>query len=887
MANEQIALSFNQGITNVPSDATCDDNELEESLGMVFEDGEHRPIQKPTSYMTVGSDLNGLQIVYVHKTASVTNYIGIDGSGNIKAGIRSSGGAFSAYTDNLLTGVQAEKLKVTSIGKTLVIASNLGLKYFIWKTNKYEGFGGIPDMDCSAFMFQPGYTILGDMDCVSNSGVGNGIINDIDYENGVVIENDAQEQYNDFIVGLYTKNELAICRKKAFTRPFFVRFALELYDGTYHYISNPILLFPSITRNSYLIKNWTGGGEDLYHYTLYTFYAHLYVNQLTDYSEFSDIVKDVVVFASEGVGIYDLTVDQIHFGNRPYYTTDADGWITIDFTKKGGSSFEVWNHDYIAASLNWLSPTENLHSIHYYYMALFNEKRCGVLAQREERDIVNDLKSTSIFYKLCSLGLKPVKSMDVAEKIGTHTLENLTTQDRLTNDDYYSRCKLDANFIYAYNSRLNIADAKRGFFGGFGNFMPYDDATLKTYDIYVTIRTDQGDIVVHRDVQTYQFMGYYFYYPDPRAKNVVIMQGSTKVLDAELTEHTGLNGAYYLAGLPKIVEDTSIQGASIPTPVMPTPDTSAGGSTAVTANPSERLENYIITSEADNPFVFKAAGYYRVGTGRIIGMSSITQALSQGQFGQYPLIVFSESGIWALSVASTGYYSAVHPMSRDVCNNANAIIQTDGAVFFTSEKGLMVVVSNEVACVSEQLRGKTAIGMNFHDFLKGAEIGYDYRDGLLWIGRDDSKTFWIYNFKSKTFSHYEMADAPQSLNFVNNYPDFLMQIGRTLHSFMGRPDCNLDETEYAGTIITRPMKLDNALALKSIRQIRNVSYMDGSLTYRLFASNDLKNWAELTSLRSMPWKYYKIRFDFTKMKATDRFAGTVIITQERRTNKLR
>lgn len=36
MANEHIALSFNQGITNVPSDATCDDNELEESLGMSY-----------------------------------------------------------------------------------------------------------------------------------------------------------------------------------------------------------------------------------------------------------------------------------------------------------------------------------------------------------------------------------------------------------------------------------------------------------------------------------------------------------------------------------------------------------------------------------------------------------------------------------------------------------------------------------------------------------------------------------------------------------------------------------------------------------------------------------------------------------------------------------
>ena len=861
MANEQIALSFNQGITNVPSDATCDDNELEESLGMVFEDGEHRPIQKPVGYMDVSGN-NGLQIVYVHKTATATNYIGINTSMQVKAGYRDNNGNFVAYSGNLLTTVQASSLKVTSIGKTLVISSNLGLKYFIWKADHYDSFGGIPDMQCSAHIF----AIMGGS-VVQNSGVGNGIINDVDYEKGVVIENDAQQEYNDFVVGLYTKNEKAVAQQKGFTRPFFVRFALELYDGTYHYISNPILLFPSVRRNSFLYKNWTGGGEDMYHYTMLTYYGNLYVSQLTDYTEFSDLVKDVVVFASAGVGIYDLTVDQIHYGNRPYYTYTEDGYYVIDFTKKGGETFQTWNHDYIAG------VTANTYT---QWMAMMFEKRCGVLAERVESEIIKDIESTSVFYKLASLGLKPVNDIDIATKIDTHTLENLTTQDQLKEDDYHSRCKLDAEFLFAYNSRLNIANAKRGFYDGFDFFMPYDSstATPMNFDVYVTIRTDQGNVVVHRSMQTVQHQGYYFFYPDSRATNVVIMQGRTKILDAQLKEHPGLNGAYYFAGLPG--------------ETMPTRDLSGGGSTNVTSNPSERLENYIITSEADNPFVFKAAGYYRVGTGKIIGMSSITHALSQGQFGQYPLIVFSESGIWALSVASTGYYSAVHPMSRDVCNNPKAIIQTDGAVFFTSDKGLMVVVAKEVACVSEQLRGKATSGsLNFHDFLKGAEIGYDYRDGLLWIGRDDSKTFWIYNFKSKTFSHYEMASAPASLSFVNNYPDYLMQIGNTLHSFTERPDSNLDANKYVGTIITRPMKFDNAMALKSIRQIKNVSFMDGTLSFRLYASNDLKNWAQLTSLRSMPWKYYKLRFDFKDMKATDRFAGTVIVTQERRTNKLR
>jgi hypothetical protein len=63
--------------------------------------------------------------------------------------------------------------------------------------------------------------------------------------------------------------------------------------------------------------------------------------------------------------------------------------------------------------------------------------------------------------------------------------------------------------------------------------------------------------------------------------------------------------------------------------------------------------------------------------------------------------------------------------------------------------------------------------------------------------------------------------------------------------------------------------------------------MEGSMTLRIFASNNLNDWAELHSLRGLPWKYYRFRYDMSDMKATDRFGGSVLITQERRTNKLR
>jgi hypothetical protein len=431
--------------------------------------------------------------------------------------------------------------------------------------------------------------------------------------------------------------------------------------------------------------------------------------------------------------------------------------------------------------------------------------------------------------------------------------------------------------------------------------MPFDNGSPSSYTAIVTIGTDGGDIVVSNTFSTMQKQGIYFYYPDSRAKHVVIKKGGTQILNTGLTEHPNLNGAYYFAGVsPSMDEPTSASG-NIPTVTQGTP--------------TEMLANYVITSEVNNPFVFRAAGYFKVGTGKILGMSSITQALSEGQFGQFPLLVFSESGIWALSVASTGYYDSIHPISREVSNDPACLIQTDGAVFFTSDKGLMVVVGSQVKCVSEQLSGKdisfkvnnveqTAQLGNFQDYLKNCFIAYDYRDSLLWIFNGSSRYCYVYSIKSGTFGKYDFGSSSIITNVVNDYPDYLLQSGDKLYSLTGRPNVNLDYAStnpnvynrYTGKIITRPMKLENALALKSIMQMKHIHEIPGlnktgvsypTLTLRMFGSNNLTDWVELASLRGTPWKYYRFYYSFTNLIATDRFAGTVLVTQERRIDKIR
>jgi hypothetical protein len=218
----------------------------------------------------------------------------------------------------------------------------------------------------------------------------------------------------------------------------------------------------------------------------------------------------------------------------------------------------------------------------------------------------------------------------------------------------------------------------------------------------------------------------------------------------------------------------------------------------------------------------------------------------------------------------------------------------------------MVLVGADVKCMSEQFKGA------FQDFLETAKIAYDYRDALLWIFGDKASCY-VYAIKSATL-HKSNALAQNdtvAISVVNDYPDNIIQVGSKVYSLTGKPEEHVDPLTYNAIMETRPMKLENALALKSIMQIRHICQFSpytvtethedpetheevetettqrGSMTLRIFASNNLDSWVELHSLRGTPWKYYKFRFDFADMKATDRFAGTMLITQERRTNKLR
>lgn len=878
MNEKQQQLTFDKGITNVPSDALCSDNALEESLGMVYDDGEHRVIQKPVEFMTLSDGFR--KLVYVHDSRYIELLRTGTGTYSYSLVWRSKDGN---TTGTVYSSVPNDDVSLTSIGKTVIISTTGGLRYAVWNGTTYNEFSSIPTPEVNIRLVQV------NLANVSNTSDGNLPVKDaralivsklhediVAYNNNLpYTPSDKEDDFDNLMRGLYAEAKKNAAKNKRFTEPFFVRYALELYDGSYIHISQPILIFPSVRNNFCTMFNGTRAYLSINH-------AQLEFVSKTNYEKLSDIVRNVVIFASKGVNL-------ISAGTK----CKIDRSIEI----RPDGIDELIGYRYNEYGNPWGIPL------------------------REVRDIENDIKSTSIFYKLAEIGISEINDYtELGQYMDEFVVENLTTQEQLKQDDYFSHCQLTATLACSYNSRLHLSGLSRGFFDGFTYFSPYDNSAEATYTALVRIKTDSGERYAKKEYSTKQKQGLWFYYPDSRASWVTIYKGDTVILSSKLTEHPGLHGAYYFNGLP-VGGYTEGDGTPAGNPIAKnTPHSSV----------PEPLYNQLAVSEVNNPFAFYDDGYISVGTKAIVGMSPITKALSEGQFGQFPLIVFSEDGIWSLLVASTGYYTSAHPMSREVALPENpCITQTDGAIFFASKKGLMVVDGSQVKCVSEQLSGKTnvfTIGVppnievlvsdlgHFCDFLKTAFIAYDYRDSLLWLFDGTHTICYVYAIKSGTFSKYDFGTNNAIENVVNNYPDYLLQSGTAIYSLTERDNINSTAEQansYNANILTRPMKLENALALKSLMQVRHIkdftNYIveqtvedpetheestvnvatSGTLALRIFASNNLNNWAELHSLRGTPWKYYRFLYNFAGLKATDRYAGTMLISQERRTNKMR
>ena len=212
----------------------------------------------------------------------------------------------------------------------------------------------------------------------------------------------------------------------------------------------------------------------------------------------------------------------------------------------------------------------------------------------------------------------------------------------------------------------------------------------------------------------------------------------------------------------------------------------------------------------------------------------------------------------------------------------------DRGVFFISKKGLMLISDDGIRCLSGLVAGKKN-GKDFIKFVQSCKCAYDYINNQLFLINNEKEGsgyiydyYWVYNISTNTFATVKITN--RIISIVGNYPDTLFQCSDSnIYSVLNEPNINEDTTRYNGSFTTRPLKLDGALTLKSIRQMEHIMDLNSQAQFSVTieASNDCKTWKTVPSLKGSPYKFFRLKYDLKNLLASDSFSGTVLRTQTR------
>lgn len=927
------------GLSTVPPDNTCQDGDSAMLLNLVPEDGALKPVSAPKLLLQLGENK---KVIYIHKTISFSNYIIQD----IKT--------FELYVLNaneklferaVSLGAYRSLSHVNAIGNTLLLFTEEYIIYFLWKQGQYVMLGNhVPNLQLSfGLRGKPRVYSLSD----ESHSTFNVNFERIDesrlYE---VWTEDNQKKITSQIMAKVNKFLADQTIKEGrFALPFFVRYALRLYDGSLVCHSAPILMNPSTKTAPVVFWNRVSGKEG---YTeaecdIMLVSAGIDYQLLPDgenshlrMNDWKDIIKSVDVFISKPIYTYDQSGNCKSFADTDNLDTkfigaldisrfsdemtiERAGLINVPVRKRAEDTallpISVNGTDLTSGTPGGRENPLGKYYVEWKYSKLYTlffskdstyPKTTISLPEHTDDKNREMLENVQNFYFLKSISINELSTSERKDiVVNKEYLQSLTTRETMT-DDYLSHDRITAKYSQTYNGRINLSGIRRELFQGFmaGSMFSYannseaswelkkdgkvllDFGSLDYRDISIQTMIEEGGerYLVNSYVSSHlapfvssmytngdfapTSWGCYVFYPNTHATMMRIHAG-IDTYEVKLKPHDFLNGAYGVIDYELIRKQNTTH-----------------------TEPPTKLENIIdvpnkiYTSEINNPFFFPVTGINTIGTGRILGIATAAKALSEGQFGQFPLYAFTDEGVWALEVNSTGGYSAKQPITRDVCLSSKSITQIDSAVLFTTDRGIMLLQGSQAMCISDVLNGENAVPITvlpkidkilehadlskgtlrilpFMDFVRDCRMIYDYEHQRI-IAYNTSKEYncnyaYIFSLKSKQWGMMQSNIADN----VNSYPDALAVLNDgSLVNFS-------DETDevYKSIVVSRPIKLDAYDIHKSVDTIiqRGV-FKKGHVKSILYASNDLYNWVPVWSsidhylrgFRGTPYKYIRI-----------------------------
>ena len=867
MAIKRIQL---RGISRTPSDRMTEDGGCAESLNVFLENGEIAPIMTP---LDITNELmeKGYKIpVYLHATQTYTNVI------------LQYGSVIYHNEIPILNLSEGESVSdITHIGNTLIIATTKNPYYLLYKNSSYQNLGS--SIELPAIQMVPDNAVASETLIFSEEWV-TGQPNQDEMFNPSVWNKYDSEGKNTYETAKGLANFLSDKLTEAITTsskanthyvwPLVARYAIRLYNGSV-ITSVPYLIAP---------QNIRGFSKSLGRYTW---------NEETDQGTGNVLPKERI-FVDTEISYYQPHIQLLGFNEE-----DLEKWSDVI------QSIEIYFSDQITPDkTDRISVSLLEHS--------YNTASADINIAGEEWDEEKAILEKSVFFK--------VASYDYSEA-GLNDLINGTSIPLIKSDDLLLKERLDPfddvmesrtvapQIVMSFNNRLLAAGITGQISSGPKTLTSTDNTNSDkawSFRFFVESEGSYLEVIRRNEDGGNAFVGLTPYswitYPDVKCSRVDISTDSGLYLSIKMKEHPNLDCSYAYLGRKPLEEYMEI--GNDPQGVLGQPE-----------NKHYDNKNKLFLSDLDNPMVFPMTSRYTIGSGSIIGMAVASKALSQGQFGQFPLYVFTTDGIWAMSTNDEGTFSSSSPLSREVCNNAKSITPLDQEIVFTTDKGLMLLSGSEIMELSpymngphQTIRGNAQVIINsqsgfetfestildsssFADFLFGTKCAYDYISKRLILINSNYSFQYVYALKTQTWHKMDITDYAIK-DTLNSYPNcYVYAVDKNNYSSIlnlsvAREE-DPDRMPPKGIVVTRAFDLAEPDVLKVIKDIRiKGQFAKKSVKFILQGSQDNINWYTISTLRGKSWKLFRIII-LADLNVHDRISWIDIQYETRFTNKLR
>lgn len=877
------------GYSSTPSGIQCPDGDLSVALNAIPENGAIKHIEKPRTIFTLPS---GQKVVYIHSVSVFENYIILDEASQKLLWIPSDSPQTPAK--ELFTISGKELYQVTAMGNVLVTLTSDGIIYSLYKSDSYQPMGNKPAFPSISFRLRVGEVnseiLTANFEKFSPTPSPDG---------GISISNNAKEAVKNTVTGYF--NPIAAQAKEdgLFLYPIMVRYAYRMYDNTLSYISQPIQLYPS--DGVPLTIRYAGQHTDNLQVKAFNVQVRSFKSQLMyqinnleevkqSLAEWGELIKSIDIFVTQDMEI--INDSSIASGGMSGFMGN------ISHLHGQGSFHGCYNGEKVNGKYVYRKhklKEDGSDSQAYFYVG--------------STTIIKDDGPVN-FYHISTISLSSLNAdeQEVEIEQGVLPTDTLVNREQLKGDSNIDE-QLIAKYVYTYNARLNLTGVtvlprpyplESCFAYGNAVYDPESKKTVeKTYSFkaYVLIEAEKRNVMVTCDSSIPMNIDDYnnfFFFSNVNAKELIVERtdtnGTKSYSKTKFKKHQGLDGCftYINSSFDDVVDMSIVSHTDIGIP----------------------YPNKIYTSEVNDPFTFPASLVSAVGSGIIVGISSAAKALSEGQFGQFPLYAFTDEGVWALEVSDTGAYYARQPITRDVCISTESITQIDNAVLFATHRGIMMLSGSQSICISETIdknepfsllsfpKGKellqiSALPVNdisigpFRNFLLSSRMLYDYAHQRIIVYNPEHSIAYVFSLSSKQWGMIESNIASS----VNSYPEALAM------SHKGELINFSEEGNQAVTslLLTRPFKLGDPALFKTIDTVIQRGYFtEGSIKQVLYGSNDYRHWFPVKSSSSSymrgfsgtPFKAFRLAV-IASLDTFDSLIGCSISFTPRLTSRLR